>query len=161
MLLLKNNQQRDSATGFDKTPVINVRNNPLISTRQSANKFFKSTDKRDSRAASNAATRRDSGDKLEDEIRRESKKVSDFLAHFLQMALIYVPQLGRETKFSKKLKRSWKWVKEVVKEWDQKSQEAKTYSNFKGDLASLFNVASDVDNSILLEMVRASKQANR
>lgn len=70
MLLLKNNQQRDSATGFDKTTTVSVRNNPLISTRQSGNKFVKSTEKRDSRVVSNAATRRDSGDKLEDEIKR-------------------------------------------------------------------------------------------
>jgi|LakMenEpi03Aug12_release.lakeMendotaPanAssembly.Ray.scaffolds.fasta_scaffold910336_1 hypothetical protein len=86
MLLLKTNQQRDSAAGLDKTAAMSVRNNQLVSTRQSANKFVKSTDKRDSRAASNAATRRDSKDKIDDEIRRETKKVSDFLTHFLQMA---------------------------------------------------------------------------
>ena len=49
---------------------------------------------------------------------KELKKSTNFICHFLQMAECYLSNLRGEAKLTKKLKRSWKWVKEVVKEWD-------------------------------------------
>ena len=46
------------------------------------------------------------------------KKSANFICHFVQMAECYLSDLKTEAKLTKKLKRSWKWVKEVVKEWD-------------------------------------------
>ena len=55
-----------------------------------------------------------------------------------------------EEKLSKKLKRSWKWIKDVVKEWDQQLGEIKIQQKFKADLAQLYKVSEGVENSILL-----------
>ena len=46
------------------------------------------------------------------------KKSANFIGHFLQMAECYLSELKNEVKLTKKLKKSWKWIKEVVKEWD-------------------------------------------
>jgi hypothetical protein len=46
---------------------------------------------------------------------RELKKSANFISHFLQMADCYLSDLKGEQKLTKKLKRSWKWIKDVVK----------------------------------------------
>lgn len=57
------------------------------------------------------------------------------------MAQFYVPELQNEERLSKKLKRSWKWIKDVVKEWDQQSEEIKLQQKFKSELAQLYKVS--------------------
>ena len=59
-------------------------------------------------------------------MRRDFKKASNFIRHFLQMAEFYIPELQDEEKLSKRMKRSWKWVKDVVKEWDQQGSALKS-----------------------------------
>jgi hypothetical protein len=70
------------------------------------------------------------------------------------MAQFYLVELQGEEKLTKKLKRSWKWIKDVVKDWDQQAERLKTHQRFKAELASIFKVNDDVENSILLELVR-------
>lgn len=59
-------------------------------------------------------------------MRREFKKASNFIRHFLQMAEFYLSGLKEEERLSKRMKRSWKWVKDVVKEWDQQGAALKS-----------------------------------
>jgi hypothetical protein len=66
------------------------------------------------------------------------------------MAQFYLPQLKREEKLTKKLKKSWKWVKDVVKDWDQQAERLRIYQDFKTQVAQLFKASNDVENSILL-----------
>jgi hypothetical protein len=89
-------------------------------------------------------------------LKKEFKKVSNFVAHFLQMAQFYLVELQGEEKISKKLKKSWKWIKDVVKEWDQQAEQLKAHQRFKSELTQLYKVSSDVENSILLELIRES-----
>lgn len=54
-------------------------------------------------------------DRFEQEVSKEFKKSVNFIQHFLQMAECYIADLKNETKLSRKLKRSWKWIKDVVR----------------------------------------------
>ena len=65
------------------------------------------------------------------------------------MAQFYLPEVKSEEKLTKKLKKSWKWVKDIVKDWDQQAERLKIYDNFKTQVAQLFKVNNDVENSIL------------
>jgi hypothetical protein len=47
------------------------------------------------------------------------------------MVQFYLPELKNEEKLTKKLKRSWKWVKDVVRDWDQQAEKLKVYDKFK------------------------------
>jgi hypothetical protein len=57
---------------------------------------------------------------------KELKKTGDFISHFLQMVEVYVKDISEE-KLSRKLKRGWKWVKDVVKEWDGLKEKARKW----------------------------------
>jgi hypothetical protein len=70
------------------------------------------------------------------------------------MAEFYLPELKGEEKLTRRLKRSWKWIKDVVKERDQQGDRIKSFERFKAELAQLFKVNNDVENSILLELIR-------
>lgn len=47
------------------------------------------------------------------------------------MAQFYLVELQGEQKITKKLKKSWKWIKDVVKDWDQQAEQIKSYQKFK------------------------------
>ncbi len=76
------------------------------------------------------------------------------------MAQFYLPELKDEERLSKRMKRGWKWVKEVVKEWDQQAQAIKNGEKFKADIALLFKVNKDVEESILLELIKSLQATN-
>lgn len=63
-----------------------------------------------------------------------------------------------EDKLTKKLKRSWKWIKEVVKERDYLSDEIKLFESFRSEVAKLFKAEKDINLTILLELIRSGKE---
>ena len=65
------------------------------------------------------------GGGIEEELSRELSKVSNFVTHFLQMVEHY---LGKEEeRVSRRLKRGWRWIKEVVCEWEDNRNIKQTY----------------------------------
>ena len=82
---------------------------------------YKNSDRRESKTSSHYATHREKSpfDRLEQEVGKELRKSANFLGHFLQMTECNLSELKGEPRLTKKLKKSWKWIKEVVKEWDR------------------------------------------
>lgn len=77
----------------------------------------KTSERRDSKVNSHFATQRQRSveDIFEQEVSKEFKKSVNFIQHFLQMAECYISDLKNEIKLGRKLKRSWKWIKDVVR----------------------------------------------
>jgi F0F1-type ATP synthase beta subunit len=61
-------------------------------------------------------------DKLEEEVVKESKKISKFINQFLIMSECFRKQ-NRNDGLKNRLKIAWKWIKDVVKEWSQLKHE--------------------------------------
>ena len=92
MLILKNNQdsKRDSANRDERSAFSSL-NNKTFKNRSEKIIPSKSCDKRESKNTSNVATVRDrSADRFDEDLRKDFRKVSNFIQHFIQMAQFYV-----------------------------------------------------------------------
>ena len=60
----------------------------------------------------------------------EVARLRKFSSQFLSMASLYLKEEWRGQSEGKRLKKGWKWIKEVVREWDEGREELSRMQKF-------------------------------
>lgn len=69
---------------------------------------------------------------------------ASFVNHFLEMVQVYLPTIKEETE-KKQLKISWRWIKDVVKEWDEQKNDIKQLAEFFEQVKEHLGLDDDED----------------